>query len=51
MKAEATASVIMAKKIASTRSENRPTASASSIASNRPIAIPAAIAAQLGPIE
>ncbi len=50
-KADATASVIMAKKIASTRSENSPMASASSIASGRPIATPVATAAQLGPIE
>jgi hypothetical protein len=50
-KADATASVIIAKKIASTRSENRPIASASSVASGRPIATPEATAAQLGPIE
>ncbi len=49
--ADATASVIIAKNIASTRNENRPMASASSIASGRPITTPVATAAQLGPIE
>ncbi|MHC2623294.1 hypothetical protein ACVIW2_005326 [Bradyrhizobium huanghuaihaiense] len=49
-KAEATASVIMAKKIAATRSENRPMASASSAASGRPVTMPVATAAQFGPM-
>ncbi len=50
-KAEATASVIMAKKIAATRSENSPIARASSIASGRPMTMPVATASQLGPSE
>ena len=41
----------MAKKIASTRSENSPMQSASSAASGSPIASPVATAAQFGPIE
>ena len=50
-KAEATASVIIAKKIASTRNEKSPIASASSIASGRPVTTPVATAAQFGPME
>ncbi len=50
-KAEATAKVIIAKKIASTRNENSPIPSASSIASGRPTTAPVATAAQFGPME
>ena len=45
----ATASVIIAKKIARTRSENRPMASASRIERTSAIAVPAAIDDQVGP--
>ncbi|MOA38847.1 hypothetical protein D3C78_1605720 [compost metagenome] len=48
-KADATASVIMAKKIARTRSENSPTASDSSRLSNSAQPMPSASADQLAP--
>ena len=50
-KADATASVIIAKNIASTLNENSPIARASSMASGRPVTTAVATAAQLGPIE
>ena len=50
-KADATASVIIAKKIVCTRSENSPIASASSAASGSAIASPSAIASQRAPSE